>query len=93
MATLLGKEVKITNSRLIRWADENDIPMDKLDKMKITQVIDLICACSDLTHDEIDAELDKDMGFATAIVETLNNSLEIKAGGEPGKKTARPVKK
>lgn len=93
MGILLGKEVRITNSKLIRWADQNDIKMDALEKLKITQVIDLICACSDLTHEEIDNELDNDMNFSVQLAEVLNESLELKAGGEPVKKTAKPMRK
>ncbi|HRG64724.1 MAG TPA: hypothetical protein PLV12_02910 [Saprospiraceae bacterium] len=93
MGILLGKEVRITNSKLIRWADQNDIKMDALEKLKITQVIDLICACSDLTHEEIDNELDNDMNFSVQLAEVLNESLELKAGGEPVKRTAKPGRK
>jgi hypothetical protein len=93
MGILLGKEVRITNSKLIRWADQNDIKMDALGNLKITQVIDLICTCSDITQEEIDKELDNDINFSTKLVEALNDSLEIKAGGEPVKKTAKPMRK
>ncbi|MBK8698372.1 MAG: hypothetical protein IPN29_02010 [Saprospiraceae bacterium] len=93
MSLLLNKEVRITNSRLIRWADENDVPLSGLERMKITQMISLISYCSDLTEDEINNELDKDIGFTETLVKTVTDSLELRGTGELGKPKARPMRK
>lgn len=93
MSTLLGKQVRIPNSQLIAWADENDVAMSGLERMKITQMISLISFCSDLTIEEINNELDKDIGFTEMIVKTVTESLELRGAGDLGKPKARPMKK
>ena len=93
MSTLLNKEVRIPNSKLIAWADENEVPLTGLERMKITQMISLISFCSDLTIEEINNELDKDIGFTEMIVKTVTESLELRGADDLGKPKARPMKK
>lgn len=92
MAKLLGKEVAITNSKLVRFASEKKIKLDQLSEMDLATIIDLIAHCSELTVEQIEKELDKDMAFAETLANVVTESLQIKGGGE-GKQIAKPIRK
>lgn len=92
MAKLLGKEVLITNSKLIRFASEYGLKLTDLSELNIASIIDLVAYCSDLTVDEIEAELDKDLAFAETLAKVVTDSLQIR-GGSVEKQTVKPMKK
>lgn len=92
MAKLLGKEVLITNSKLIRFASEYNLKLTDLSELNIASIIDLVAYCSDLTVDEIEAELDKDLAFAETLAKVVTDSLQIR-GGNVEKQKAKPTKK
>lgn len=92
MATLLGKEVKITNSKLIRWAAVSGVELKNLDTLNVVDMIGLVVASSDITVEEIDAAIDEDIAFVSVMADVVAQSMEIKSGGE-GKQKAIPKSK
>lgn len=82
MATLLGKEVKITNSKLIRWAAVNGVELKNLSTLNVVDMISLVAASSDLTVEEIDKAIDDDLSFLNEMAEVVAQSMEIKSGAE-----------
>lgn len=92
MSTILGKEVRITNSKLIRFASEYKINLGDLEQLNAGQVIDLVAYCSDVTIEELEAEIDKDLGFIEQLSKVVVESLEIK-GGDVEKPKAKPLKR
>lgn len=93
MATLLGKEVKITNSKLIRWAAVNNVELKDLSTLNVVDMIGLVTASSELTEEEIDAAIDKDLSFLNEMAEVVSQSLEIKTSEKEVKQRASSNKK
>lgn len=93
MAKLLGKEVKITNSKLIRWAALNGVELKNLDTLNVVDMIGLVTASSDLTVEEIDAAIDEDLAFLNEMADVVAKSMEIKSGDKTAKQTANSKKK
>jgi len=85
---LLGKEVLITNSKLLRFAkSKGKIDLGFFENMDIIDCMELICFCSDLTIAQLEKELDKDMEFAGELAKVVTESMDT--GGQ--KKTIKKV--
>ena len=83
---LLGKEVSITNSKLLRFAkNRGKVDLSFFESLDILDCIDLIVFCSELTVEDIEHALDEDMEFSVQIINTVTESLNT------GKKT-KPVR-
>ncbi len=89
MATLLGREVVITNTKALRFAKERGLNTTaQFEALDVIDMMDLIAYCSDIPIKDLEDALDEDISFKDEIIKTIND------GYETGKKQMpKPMKK
>lgn len=88
MSLLLGKQVEITNTRLLRFAKEKGLKdLSQFDALDIIDMMELIAYCSDIDIKDLEDALDEDLAFGQDMAKCITDSYE--SGKKPKPKPLR----
>jgi len=88
MSLLLGRQVEITNTKLLRFAKEKGIKdLSQFDALDVIDMMELIAYCSDIPINELEEAFDEDIAFGQIMAQCVTDSFE--SGKKPKPKPLR----